>query len=45
MAGRAALMKMARNEVGILFGNLEVTEYGRCDSVMAVAVVWQQVIT
>ena len=38
MAGHAARMRKARNEVGILFGNREVIEYGRCGSVMAVGV-------
>ena len=35
MAGHAARMREARNEVGILFGDLEVIEYGRCGSVVA----------
>jgi hypothetical protein len=38
MARHAARMRKARNEDGILFGNLEVIEYVRCDSVMAVGV-------
>jgi hypothetical protein len=38
MAGHAARMRKARNEAGILFGNLEVIEYVRCGSVMALGV-------
>jgi hypothetical protein len=38
MVGHAARMRKARNEVGILFGNLEVIENGRCGSVMTVGV-------
>ena len=30
MTGHAAHMRKARNEDGVLFGNLEVIEYGRC---------------